>query len=38
MHLLLISNTKQKNDDIFSNKCEENFNLAKIFLNLRVRL
>ena len=28
---------KQTNDDIFSKKAEENFNLAKIFLNVRVR-
>ena len=31
-------NTKQTNDGIFSNKAGENFNLAKIFLNVRVRL
>ena len=31
-------NTKQTNNGIFSNKAGENFNLAKIFLNVRVRL
>ena len=30
-NLQLILNTKQTNDGIFSNKAEENFNLAKIF-------
>ena len=29
---------KQTNDGIFSNKARENLNLAKIFVNLRVRL
>ena len=33
-----ILNTKQGNDGIFSNKAAENFNLAKISLNVRVRL
>ena len=32
IHLISILNTKQTNDDIFSNKAEENFNLAKNFL------
>ena len=32
-----ILNTKRTNDGIFSNKTEKNFNLAKIFLNVRVR-
>ena len=27
-------NTKKTNDGIFSNKAEENFNFAKIFLNI----
>ena len=31
-------NTKQTNDGIFSNKAEKKINLAKIFLNLKVRL
>ena len=31
-------NNKQTNDDIFSNKAGQNFNLAKRFLNVRVRL
>ena len=30
-------NTKQTNDGIFMNKARENFNLAKIFWNVRVR-
>ena len=30
--------TKQTNDGIFSNKTGENFNLAKIFWNVRVQL
>ena len=30
IHLISILNTKQTNDSIFSNKAEENFNLAKI--------
>ena len=38
IHLFSILNTKQTNDGIFSNKAGENFNLAKIFLNVRVRL
>ena len=38
IHLFSILNTKQTNDGIFTNKAEENFNLAKIFLNMRVRL
>ena len=33
-----ILNSKQTNDGIFSNKAGENFNLAKIFLNVRARL
>ena len=33
-----ILNTKQVSDGIFSNKAGENFNLATIFLNVRVRL
>ena len=31
-------NTKHTNNSIFSNKAGENFNLPKIFLNVRVRL
>ena len=38
IHLFSILNTKQTNDDIFSNKTGENFDLAKIFWNVRVRL
>ena len=38
IHLFSILNTKQTNDGIFSNKAGENFNLAKIFLNVRVQL
>ena len=38
IHLFSILNTKQTNYGIFSNKAGENFNLAKIFLNVRVRL
>ena len=36
IHLFSILNTKQTNDGVFSNKAGENFNLAKIFLNVRV--
>ena len=38
IQLFSILNTKQTNDGIFSNKAGENFKLAKIFLNVRVRL
>ena len=38
INLFSILNTKQTNDGIFSNKAGENFNLAKIFLDVRVRL
>ena len=38
IHLFSTLNTKQRNDGIFSNKAGENSNLAKIFLNVRVRL
>ena len=38
IHLLSFLNIKQTNDGIFSNKTGENFNLAKIFRNVRVRL
>ena len=38
IHLFSILNSKQTNDGIFSNKFGENFNLAKIFLNVRGRL
>ena len=38
IHLFSILNTKQTNDCIFSNKAGENFNLAKIFLNVGVQL
>ena len=31
-------NTKETNDGVFSNKAGENFNLAKIFLNVRIQL
>ena len=31
-------NTKEKNDGVFSNKAVENFNLANIFLNVRIQL
>ena len=31
-------NTKETNDGIVSKKAGENFNLEKIFLNVRVRL
>ena len=37
IHLFSILNTKQTNNGIFSNKAGENFNLAKTFLNARVR-
>ena len=37
IHLFSILNTKQTNDGLFSNKAGENFNLVKIFLNVRVR-
>ena len=35
---LSILNTKETNNGIFSNKAGENFNLAKMFLNVRVQL
>ena len=38
IQLFSILNTKQTNDGIFSNKAGENFNLAKKFLYVRVRL
>ena len=38
IHLFSFLNTKQINDGVFSNKTEENFNLAKIFWNVRVQL
>ena len=38
IHLFSILNSKQTNDGIFSNEAGESFNLAKIFLNVRVRL
>ena len=38
IHLFSFSNTKQTNASISSNKTRENFNLAKIFWNMRVRL
>ena len=38
IHLFSSLNTKQTNDGIFSNKAGENFNLAKKFLYVRVRL
>ena len=38
IHLFSILNTKQTNNAIFSNKTGENSNLAKIFLDVRVRL
>ena len=38
IHLFSFSNTKQTNHGIFSNMTGENFNLAKIFWNVRVRL
>ena len=38
IHLFSILNTKQTNDGIFSNKAMENFDLAKIVLNARIRL
>ena len=38
IHLFSILNTKQANDGIFSNRTKENFNFAKTFLNVRVRL
>ena len=38
IHSFSILNTKQTNDGIFSNMAGENFILAKIFLDVRVRL
>ena len=38
MYLFSILNAKQTNDGIFPNKAGENFNLAKIFLHVRIRL
>ena len=38
IHLFSILNSKQTNDGIFSNKAKKNFNLAKVFLNMRVQL
>ena len=38
IHLFSFLNTKQTNDGIFLNKAGENFNLAKIFWNVRVQL
>ena len=38
IHLFTFLNTKQTNDDNFSNKTGENFNFVKIFWNMRVRL
>ena len=38
IHLFSFLNTTQINNGVFSNKTEENFNLAKIFWNMRVRL
>ena len=34
INLFSILNTNQTNDGIFSNKAEDNLNLAKIFLNV----
>ena len=36
IHLFSFLNTKQTNAGIFLNKTGENFNLAKIFWNMRV--
>ena len=38
IYLFSVLNTKQTNGGIFSNMAGENFNLEKIFLNVRVRL
>ena len=38
IQLFSVLNTKQTNNGIFSNKAGKNYNLAKIFLNMRVRL
>ena len=38
IHLFSFLETRQTNDSIFSNMTGENFNLAKIFWNVRVRL
>ena len=38
IHSFSFLNTKQTNDCIFLNKTGENFNLAKIFWNVRVQL
>ena len=38
INLFSILSTKQVDDGIFPNKARERFNLAKIFLNVRVRL
>ena len=37
IHLFSFPNTKQTNDGIFPNKAGENFNLAKIVWNVKVR-
>ena len=38
IYLLYFLNTKQTNDGTFWNITGENFNLAKIFWNVRIRL
>ena len=38
IYLSSFSNTKETNDSIFLNKTRENFNLTKIFWNVKVRL
>ena len=38
IHLSSFLNTKQTNDAIFLNTTRDNFNLAKMFWNVRVRL
>ena len=38
IHLISFLNTKQTNDGIFLNNAGQNFNLANIFWNVRVRL
>ena len=38
IHLFSIFSTRQTNNGIFSNKAGKNFNLAKLFLKVRVRL
>ena len=37
IHLFSILNTKQTKDGIFLNKAVENFNLEKVFWNMRVQ-